>query len=293
MAGAGSGSTTSTATSTAASTATTTKTTRTRVGVAAGAAFAACTLGAVGTVGAAAYDGAAPDARGSTGLAAPVAGRDAEARMSPGPRTDGSARAEPPAQQTAPGDVPGRGALELALLTPEDVGDPFVRTPPDPAEAQRTPAPTGCPALDEAIGSDRSTDPPEVELRADDVIVTQALYAATPEEITQAHARVRDALATCHEITLTTSAGDTFTLTVTPIDIGRENAVALQLDGLYEEIPVAGYLVFEPFGSVEMVYSYTQAGLPSPVLAEHVYMTAIEKMNRILGPAVLTPATPL
>ncbi|WP_436788354.1 hypothetical protein [Yinghuangia sp. YIM S10712] len=235
-------------------------------------------MGVVGTVGSVAHAGAGPP--GSLTANALTQNRVQAPAQTP----------EPPPEPPKPGDVPPRESLELALLDEADMGTMFLRSPQAPPP--RGERESGCPALDAATAPGDEQDPPEVEFTATDVLVSQALYGAEPNEVQRAHAQFREALASCDAIGVRGTDGETVTMTVTPMDIGRPDAVAVSMTGMHLDSVVTGFLVFEALGSVELVYTYTQVGSADGQLAESVYLTALDKMQRVLG-AAASPATPM
>jgi len=199
----------------------------------------------------------------------------------------------PPPPPPKPGDIPPREALERALLDETDLGEPFVRGPLAPAP--RGERASGCAALDAATVPAGERNPPEVAFsasEASEVLVSETLYAAAPGEIQRAHGQLRDAIATCETIGVRASDGETVAMTATPMDIGRPDAVAVSLTGMHLDTVVTGFLVYEALGSVELVYAYTQDGAADGMLAESIYLTALDKMETVLGPAA-SPATPM
>lgn len=228
---------------------------------------------------------------GAVGASGSIACADSGPRGPSGAAAVGAAR---PSQTTPPppkpGDVPPRESLEAALLDETDMGEPFVRGPQSPAPLGE--GASGCAALDAATAPGGDRNPTEIAFTASDVLVAETLYAAAPGEIQRAHGQLRDAIATCDTIGVRAADGETVAMTVTPMDIGRPDAVAVSMTGTHLDTVVTGFLVYEALGSVELVYAYMQDGAADGQLAESVYLTALDKMEAVLGPAA-SPATPM
>ncbi|UGQ14068.1 hypothetical protein LO772_10945 [Yinghuangia sp. ASG 101] len=186
--------------------------------------------------------------------------------------------------------MPPRESLEAALLDETDMGEPFV--PGAQAPAPLGEGASGCTALDAATAPGGDRNPSEVAFTAADMLVSETLYAAAPGEVQRAHGQLRDAIATCQTIGVRASDGETVAMTVTPMDVGRPDAVAVSMTGTHLDAMVTGFLVYEALGSVEMVYAYVQGGVADGQLAESVYLTALDKLEVVLG-AAASPATPM
>lgn len=185
-------------------------------------------------------------------------------------------------------DVPTRDTLNRALLEPSDLGREFTAFAPLPDDSND---PTGCPALENLSRSPSAypaESPPEVELTTDTVYVNEQLVAGDPAAIAAGHATARDALATCTRLTFPGNGeAPPLELILTPVPLGSPQSASVRLDGRHGGLPVNGYLVLEPLGTVELVYLYVQIADPSLERAATYYRTAVDKVHRVVGPTTV------
>lgn len=199
-----------------------------------------------------------------------------------------------PASAAPTADLPSADQLKSALLTPAELGPDWTEIPvtqsPSPGASPSSPV-SGCAALN-ALVNMYVTQPgapiPRAETELDgpngNPMVTQALAAEAPDQLTRDFNSATDALKTCHSITFNAGTGDTVTFTVTPVTLGdRKDAPAVHLDGTLAGVQLDGYVGIERFGTVSMVYGYFERQGRDEQAASMQYRTAVAKVERTLG----------
>ncbi|MFG2905786.1 hypothetical protein ACGF13_12075 [Kitasatospora sp. NPDC048286] len=201
-----------------------------------------------------------------------------------------------PASAVPTADLPSADQLKSALLTASDLGPDWTEIPmtqspsPSPGASPSSPV-TGCAALNALINM-YVTQPgapiPRAETELDgpdgNPMVTQALAAEAPDQLTADFNSATDALKTCHTITFSSGTADTVTFTVTPVTLGdRKDAPAVRLDGTLAGVQLNGYVGVERFGTVAMVFGYFERQGSNEQTASMQYRTAVAKVERTLG----------